>query len=380
MKHYRNVFCLAIPFLASLFVCSGQETPKGLKDAYRDHFLVGAALSKNRIYEKDSLSARLILEQFNTLTPDNDMKWERIHPKPGIYNFEVADRFVELGERNGMHLVGHVLVWHSQTPPWVFKDQDGNPVTRDTLLARMKDHIQTVVGRYKGRIHTWDVVNEAVGDDGNLRESPWYRIIGEDYIEKAFRYAMEADPGAKLVYNDYSLASAAKREGTVRLVRDLQSKGVRVDAVGMQGHYDLVYPSLEELEASIVAFSDLGVEVMVTEMDVSVLPWPDQPRGAEISNRSEYQSRMDPYKESLPDSVQQVLADRYAGLFSVFVNHSDVVSRVTFWGVDDGTSWKNNFPVRGRTDYTLLFDRNYQPKPAFHAVMAVPSGQDPEKQ
>ncbi|MEN8227089.1 MAG: endo-1,4-beta-xylanase [Bacteroidota bacterium] len=340
-----------------------------LKEAFKEDFLVGAALSAYRVMGKDSMTNILLEQQFNTITPENSMKWERIHPKPGIYNFQVADRFVALGEEKEMHLVAHTLIWHNQTPHWVFMDSEGNLASRDTLLMRMRDHIYTIMGRYKGKIHSWDVVNEAIKDDGSLKESLWYQIIGDDYIEKAFQYAREADPGAHLIYNDFSLASRAKREGTVRLIEQLQSKGIRIDGIGMQGHYDMTYPNLKELEASIVAFSELGVEVMITELDVSVLPWPDLPQGAEVTSRFKYRAELDPYQDGLPDSVQLKLADRYTDLFRIFVKHSDKISRVTFWGVDDGKSWKNNFPVRGRSDYALLFDHNYGPKPAYHAVI-----------
>lgn len=359
-----------IALLLLIFTFSHKATGQAsLKETFQRQFVVGAALSGGVIMGKAPATLALVMQQFNTLTPENDMKWERIHPHPGEYNFQVADRFVALGEEQQMQLVAHTLIWHNQTPRWVFLDSQGNLTSRDTLLARMHDHIHTLMGRYKGRIHSWDVVNEAINDDGSLRESLWYRIIGEDYIEKAFQYAREADPDATLIYNDFSLANRSKREGVVRLVQSLRAKGVSIDAVGMQGHYDMKSPRPEELEASIVAFAELGVEVMVTELDVSVLPWPDLPPGAEVRNRFKYRPELDPFKEGLPEPEQQALAERYADLFTVFVKHADKISRVTFWGVDDGTSWKNNFPVRGRTDYALLFDRELQPKPAFHAVL-----------
>ena len=340
-----------------------------LKEVFKKDFLIGGALSARVIMGESADATRLVEEHFNTLTAENSMKWERIHPKPGKYRFQTADRLVELSEKNGMFLVGHTLVWHNQTPDWVFRDKQGNLVDRETLLSRMKEHIHTVVGRYRGRVHAWDVVNEAVTETGGPRKSLWYTIIGEDYVEHAFRFAHEADPDALLIYNDYSLTGKSKRKGTVDLVRRLQARGIRIDAVGMQGHYDLESPGLDDLEASIEAFAALGVEVMITELDISVLPDTDQLWKTQPGGRLKYDPAYDPYREGIPYSAQQQLADRYEELFRVFLTHSDVISRITFWGVDDGTSWKNNFPMRGRTDYALLFDRNFLPKPAFESVV-----------
>ncbi|HEX7026196.1 MAG TPA: endo-1,4-beta-xylanase, partial [Gammaproteobacteria bacterium] len=269
------------------------------------------------------------------------------------------------------YMIGHALVWHSQTPGWVFENENGQPADRDALLRRMKDHIQTVVGRYKGRIQAWDVVNEALDEDGSLRKSPWYNIIGEDYVELAFQYAHEADPGAALYYNDYSLESSAKRAGAIRLIKSLQAKGIPVAAVGTQGHFGLDWPSLEELEKTITEFAALDVDVMFTEMEIDVLPTIDNYHGAEISTRGEWDPKLDPYRDGFPAEMQQKLAERYRELFKVFLDHRDAVTRVTFWGVTDADSWKNNWPVPGRTNYPLLFDRDGQPKPAFYSVVDV---------
>jgi endo-1,4-beta-xylanase len=344
-----------------------------LKQAFQDDFLIGAALNESQILGKDTLSAKIIETQFNSLTAENCMKWERIHPKPGVYDFTLSDRLVEYAGEHNMHLQGHVLVWHSQTPRWVFQDAAGNLTTRDTLLMRMKDHIYTVVGRYKGKVNGWDVVNEAIGDDGGFRNSLWYQIIGEDFIEKAFTFAHEADPDAELIYNDYSLPNPVKRDGVVNMVKDLQSKGIKIDGIGMQGHYHLENPPLEEIEASVEAFAALGLQVSFTEVEVTVLPVPGDDAGADISTKFEMEEWLNPYREGLPDSVQNVLAMRYKALFGLFLDHSDQIDRVTFWGVHDGVSWKNNWPVRGRTNYPLLFDRQGNPKPAFDAVIGLKS-------
>ncbi len=354
------------------------ETGPALKDVYNGAFLVGAALNPEQFFERDASGAALIKQHFNTITPENVMKWEVIHPEPGRYDFEAADRYVEFGEANDMFIVGHTLVWHSQAPDWVFEDGAGNPASRDTLLARMRDHIFTVVGRYKGRVDGWDVVNEALNEDGTLRESPWLQIIGEEYLAKAFEYAHEADPEAELYYNDYSLENPAKRDGAVRLVQHLLDQGLRVTGIGTQAHHGLASdaPTVEAQAATIEAFAALGVDVMITELDIAVLPRPREHWGADISQRAELRDELNPYTEALPDSVQQALAQRYADLFGVFLAHQEAISRVTFWGVTDGDSWLNGWPIAGRTSYPLLFDREYQPKPAFDAVVAAARGAD----
>jgi endo-1,4-beta-xylanase len=270
-----------------------------------------------------------------------------------------------------MFVIGHTLAWHSQVPRWVFQDANGQPLTRDSLLQRLHDHIFTVVGRYKGRIKGWDVVNEALNEDGTLRQSPWLRIAGEDFITKAFEWAHEADPAAELYYNDYSLENAPKRNGAVTLIKKLQAAGVHVAAVGLQGHDKVDWPTAAQLDTTIAAFAALGVKVNITELDVDVLPPVGQNRGADVSFNAELQQRLNPWPQALPDSVQQKLATRYAELFNVLYKHRAHIARVTFWGVTDGDSWLNNWPVRGRTSYPLLFDRNGNPKPAFTAVVNV---------
>ena len=249
----------------------------------------------------------------------------------------------------------------------------GAPVSRDTLIARMRNHIQTVVGHYRDRIGGWDVVNEALDDDGSLRRSPWLTIIGPEYISLAFRFAHEADPSAQLYYNDYSLENPAKRQGAVALLRRLLAEGVPVTGIGMQGHDRLDWPSVEQEDSTIAAFAALGVKVMITELDVDVLPRAVRQTGADLRLSAAARPELNPWPESLPDSVQQALAQRYADLFGVFYRHRGEIARVTFWGVTDRDSWKNNWPVPGRTNYPLLFDRDGRPKPAFDAVLAAAS-------
>ncbi|MCF7674337.1 MAG: endo-1,4-beta-xylanase [Akkermansiaceae bacterium] len=270
-----------------------------------------------------------------------------------------------------MKLIGHCLVWHSQTPAWVFQGDNGQPATREQLLKRMRDHIHTVVGRYKGKVMGWDVVNEALADGGSdiLRDSPWRRIIGDDFIDQAFRFAREADPKAELYYNDYGLENERKRSNCVKLLKGLKERGVPITGVGTQSHFHLNSPPLAEVEKTIVDFAALKLKVMVTELDVDVLPSRGNPGNADINRREQGGDRSNPYTSGLPDDMQEKLAKRYADLFAIYLRHRNSVTRVTFWGLDDGHSWLNGFPVRGRTNYPLLFDRNLKPKPAFTAVM-----------
>ena len=354
--------------------CAGAE-PTALKDAFKKEFLVGAALGTAQVMGDEPKSLELVAKQFNAISPENLLKWQEVHPQIDQYNFEPVDRFVAFGERNGMHMLGHNLVWHNQTPASVFEDEAGKPVTREVLLQRLRDHIREVVGRYKGRIDSWDVVNEAVEEDGTLRKTKWQQIIGDDYLLKAFQFAQEADPRAELYYNDYNEWQPAKRQGIKQLVRDLQAKGARIDGLGLQGHWGLTYPSAEEIETMFADYGDLGVKLMITELDVTVLPDAQQSRGADITRNESRRKELDPYAGGLPPDIQKQLAERYAEIFRLFVKHADKIDRVTFWGVHDGHSWRNDWPMRGRHDHALLFDRQFKPKSAFEAVLETAAGQ-----
>jgi len=385
----RRVLCGATLATALLAACSrppapgpaspavsapttrASAAPLTLKNAFAGAFLIGAALNQAQFTGADTAGARLAAEQFDAISPENALKWESLHPRPGDYEFAAADQYVAFGEQHHMFIVGHTLVWHNQTPGWVFQDADGRPASRDTLLARMRDHILTVVGRYRGRVNGWDVVNEALDDDGAMRRTPWDTIIGDDYVAMAFRFAHEADPQAQLYYNDYAVENAAKRQGVVALIRRLQAEGIPVAGIGIQGHYHLDFPALEPLDSTIAAFAALGVKVMITELDVDVLPRAVRQTGADVTLRAAARPELNPWPAQLPDSMQQVLARRYADLFGVFLRHAGAVSRVTLWGVTDAQSWRNNWPVPGRTNYPLLFDRQGKPKPALDAVIRV---------
>ena len=341
-----------------------------LKDTYSNKFMVGTSVNLWQIQSRaPSDEMDLIKKQFNAVTAENSFKWAAIHPAPGQYQFNNADALLELAKKNKMQVIGHTLIWHEQTPDWIFNDDTGKPLNRQALLDQMKDHIYTVVGRYKGRIYGWDVVNEAIDNNGELRDTKYLQIIGPDYIQKAFEYAHQADPNAQLYYNDYNMCNDVHRQGVIRLIKQLQDSGIRIDAVGMQGHWGLDSPSSEKIQQSINELSSLGVKVMITELDITVLPSAWSNIGADISKSYDLNEKLNPYSDYLPDSVNVKLANRYKELFSIFVSNSDKISRVTFWGVQDGNSWLNNWPVRGRTNYPLMFDRDCKPKLAFFAAI-----------
>ena len=362
--------------LTSTAGCAGVATsakPEAttLRHAFGPSFLVGAAINGRQIDGSDSIADAIIARQFSSISPENVLKWAVVEPQPGQFNFGPADRYVALGERYRAVVIGHTLVWHNQTPSWVFEDGTGGPASRDSLIARMRSHIGAVVGRYKGRIHGWDVVNEAVNEDGSLRQSPWLRIIGPEYIAMAFRFAHEADPSAELHYNDFAVEGSAKRAGIVRLVLSLRAEGVPVTAIGMQEHQKLDWPTIGAIDSAIVDLAATGMKLMVTELDVDVLPSNRGQRTEAIEQQLMRTGAPDPYHDRLPDSVQQALARRYGEIVRVYLAHRDVITRMTFWGVDDGDSWLNNFPVRGRMNYPLLFDRRGLPKAAFDTVLAA---------
>lgn len=369
IKNFRSKILAIGLLLAALAAAAGAQP--ALKDVFGGDFMIGASLNRAQFHGRDKRALPIINTHFNTISPENALKWESVHPRLHRYYFKDADRFVEFGEKRGMFIVGHTLIWHNQTPREVFEDKNGRPVTRRVLLARMREHIRRVVGRYRGRIDGWDVVNEALNEDGTLRRSPWLEIIGTDYIAKAFEYAHEADPDAELYYNDYSLENEAKRKGALKLVRELLAKKIPITGVGLQGHNNFEFPTVTQQDETIRQFAELGVRVMITELDVSVLPDPEGFSGAEVSADFEMREKLDPYREGLPAEIEKKLADRYAELFKVYLKHREAITRITFWNVTDGDSWLNNFPVRGRTNYPLLFDRHGKTKTAFDEIIRI---------
>lgn len=348
-----------------LFVnCTAQKEVSSLKDAYKKYFYIGAALKTDQIEEKDKKVDSLIRKEFNAITAENIMKSMFVHPAKDKYDFALADKFVAYGEKNKMFIHGHTLIWHSQLAPWMAQIKDSTE-----MKAFMKDHITTIVSRYKGRIGSWDVVNEALNEDGTLRKSVFFNILGEQYLIDAFKLAAAADPKVDLYYNDYNNEAPAKRQGTINLIKKIKAAGGKVDGVGIQAHWRLESPSLKEIEESILAYSALGLKVAFTELDITVLPNPWDLKGADVNQNFEGSAKMNPYPESLPDSVQEKLAQRYSDIFKLFLKHKDKISRVTFWGVYDGQSWLNDWPIKGRTNYPLLFDAQLKPKKAYNALI-----------
>ena len=337
---------IAITSMASL-------QAQGLKDAIGKYCLIGAAVnqwqSDGQVPEADAV----LDKHFNCAVAENCMKPETLAPAEGLFDFRVADKFVNYCNQHNLKVLGHCLVWHSQAP------------------ERLIKHIKTVVGHYKGQIHGWDVVNEAINDDGSFRNSPYYRLLGEEFIEIAFRTAHEADPDAELYYNDYSMAGAAKREAVCRLVRNLKAKGLRIDGVGMQSHNGLDYPNLNEYEKSIDAFAACGVKVMITELDLNVLPNPQGFGGADIAQNFELQKKYNPYVEGLTAGKAREVEMRWMELFKIYYKHRHQISRINLWGVNDGGSWLNGWPIKGRTNYPLLFDRQYKEKPVINEIIKL---------
>lgn len=360
--------CLPLITLMILGSCDVKknEVSVSLKNSYKDDFYIGTALSASQIEEKDAKEDSLICKQFNAITAENIMKSMFIHPEKNKYDFALTDKFVAFGEKNKMFIHGHTLIWHSQLAPWMEKIKDSTE-----MKVFMKDHITTIVSKYKGRINSWDVVNEALNEDGTLRPSVFLNTAGENYLIDAFKLAAAADPKVDLYYNDYNLEEPAKREGVIRLVKKIKAAGGKIDGVGSQGHWKLNSPSLEEIEKSIQAYSALGVKVAFTELDITVLPNPWDLKGADVNQNFEGNPKMNPYPKTLPDSIQTKLAQRYADIFKLFLKHKDKISRVTFWGVHDGQSWLNDWPIKGRTNYPLLFDTKLQPKKAYDSVMEL---------
>ena len=354
-KLRASILCLAAS--AVLFSSNDIFAQKTLKEAYKDYFPIGVAVAPRNLSGPE---AELIKQQFNSITPENAMKMGPIHPEKDRYNWKDADAIVAFGENNGIRVRGHTLCWHSQTPRWFFTDSLGGQVTREELLARLKQHITDVMSRYKGKIYAWDVVNEAVPDTGKsiYRESKFYQIIGEDYIQKAFEYAHAVDPNAKLFYNDYNTESASKREKIYQLVKKLKEKNVPIHGVGLQAHWSIYEPTQAELEKSITQFASLGLSVQITELDVSVYPKEHERREKKDTDKSVY-----------TDEMMEKQSAHYKMLFDTFRKYKGTVTGVTFWNVSDKSSWLDNFPVPGRKDYPLLFDENYKPKKAFEGVV-----------
>lgn len=364
------VVCIAAVLTIIVLVsCNSSKNATGadkdtasLKKIFNNDFSIGTALNTAQIEEKDAIADALIKQQFNAATPENIMKAEIIHPQWDVYNFDLADKMVAYCKKNNIELNAHTLIWHSQMPPFARRINNA-----DSFKTFFTNHINTVAARYDGKVKSWDVVNEALNEDGTMRKSPFTKFLGDDFVTEAFRLAQKAAPNTELYYNDYNNEQPAKRAGCISIIKKVQQAGVRIDGVGIQGHWHLGKVPLKDIEESIQQYAALGLKVMITELDIEVLP--RSFTGADVNQRMRSDSTMNPYTNGLPDSIQQKLADDYAALFNLFLKYKDNITRVTFWGVNDGQSWLNGWPVPGRTNYPLLFDRLFNPKPAFYRVV-----------
>ena len=333
------------------------QKKNGLKDYYHSYFTMGVSVSAGLLHGEQ---ADLVKREYGSITPDNAMKMGPIHPEENRYNWNDADSIVNFAQKNKLKVRGHNLCWHEQTPKWLFKDKDGHQVTKEVLLSRLKSHIFSVVQRYKGRVYAWDVVNEAISDnpDEFLRNSLWYQICGEDFIIKAFEYAHEADPAAVLFYNDYNTERPEKTERVYKLLKMLKDKHVPVHGVGLQGHWSIFEPSVHDLENAINKFASLGLQVQITELDVSVYPWEKEKRNLRPGE-----------SDVFTDAQREKQAKKYSEIFKVLRAHKKSITGVTFWNISDQNSWLDNYPVKGRKNYPLLFDQQLQPKKAYYSII-----------
>jgi endo-1,4-beta-xylanase len=364
-KRLKLAATIAVIFMASNSI-NAQGNKSSLKKTFNNDFLIGTAMDAAQIEEKEPNAAKLIPQQFNAVTPENIMKAEIIHPAWDKYNFDLADKLVAYGEKYAIKINAHNLIWHSQLPAFV----KGIKST-DSIKIFFENHIKTVASRYDGKVYSWDVVNEALNEDGTLRNSIFLQKLGPDYVTEAFRLAQQASPHAQLYYNDYNIEEPKKRAGAISLIKKIQAAGVKIDGIGIQGHWHLGKVPFKNIEESIEEFSKLGIKVMFTELDISVLPSPFDHNTADVNAKAQNNIKMNPYPNGLPDSVQLVLTNDYISLFKIFLKHKDVISRVTFWGVNDTQSWLNDWPIPGRTDYPLIFDRKFQPKEAYYKLIEL---------
>ncbi|TYA12068.1 endo-1,4-beta-xylanase [Paenibacillus faecis] len=327
------------------------ETP--LKQLFQEDFKIGAAVNPRTIVSQEALLAR----HFNSITAENEMKFASVHPEEEVYTFEEADLLAAFARKHGMALRGHTLVWHNQTTDWIFRDRKGDSVNREVLLERVRAHIHTVVGRYKGDIYAWDVVNEAIADEGAelLRSSRWLDIAGPDFIAKAFEFAHEADPDALLFYNDYNESHPQKRDKIYALVKSLLDRDIPIHGIGLQAHWNLYDPALEDIRAAIEKYASLGLQLQLTELDISVFRFDDK--------------RTD-LKEPTPDMLE-TQAERYEAVFRLLKEYRNEITAVTFWGAADDYTWLDDFPVRGRKNWPFLFDAEHRPKPAYDRIAAL---------
>ncbi|WP_257670268.1 endo-1,4-beta-xylanase [Parapedobacter tibetensis] len=355
----RHTLHILLTCFAMMFGASSvpPEPVTGLKDYYTDFFPIGVAVNPRSLHGDE---ADFIKRHFNSITAENAMKMAPLQPAEGKFNWRLADRIVDFAVTNNMKIRGHALCWHQQAGNWLFEDSQGQPVSRDVLLERLRTHIHTVVGRYKGKIFAWDVVNEAIDDNPNnlLRPSKWTEIIGDDFVEKAFEFAHEADPTAKLFYNDYNCVRPEKMKRIYTLLKRLKDKNIPIHGVGLQAHWSIFEPSESELRAALDQYASLGLEIHITELDISVYPWEKERRAKQPDEA-----------DAFTDGMRQAQSDQYGMAFHVFREYRNVISSVTFWNAHDGYTWLDYYPVAGRKNHPSLFDANRQPKDAFWQVV-----------
>ena len=357
-------------------------TPKEqtLKNAFEGKFILGAAINQAQITGADVRGDSVLVKHFGAIEPENCLKSAEIMPAFGQYDWTLADQYVDFGRNNGLDVYGHCLIWHSQCTPDFCYDKDGQLISPELLKERMKQHITTVVSRYKGRIKGWDVVNEAILEDGSYRQSPFWQILGEEFIPWAFKCAQEADPDLELYYNDYSMHEPKKLETVIKMVKSIQEQGIRIDAVGFQGHIGMDYPDLDLYESHIRKIKEeTGIDVCITELDMSILPSVTQ--SADVSGINFYEAMrdpstreallktLDPYRDGIPEDVYAAWNKRMGDFLQMFLRNSDVIRRINLWGVCDSDSWKNGWPIPGRHDSPVWIDRNYELKPFLKAYL-----------
>jgi endo-1,4-beta-xylanase len=364
---HSSLLAAASPLSCQVFA----EARNGLKDAFKDRFLIGTAVNDALTRGDHADLTEIVKRNFSSITPENALKWERLRTNDGGWKWTDADNFVAFGQQHKIHSVGHCLAWHSQIPDSVFKTAKGSYIKPAQLRTKMTEHITTLVSRYKGKLADWDVVNEAVGDDNVMRKSHYFKILGEQFIDHAFNLAHEVDPNAHLLYNDYNIEKDGKREAALALLQRLKKRGVPIQGVGIQAHISIDGPSIADIEKSIEAYAKLGLRISFTELDIDVLSreW-DSPT-ADIATKFDYTPERDPYIKGMTKERNEQLSARYESLFKLFIKHKDKIDRVTFWGISDDTTWLNDFPIKGRTNHPLLFDRTHQPKDVYFRLLQL---------
>lgn len=371
-------YTLSLLLLARSLSVDAAQDP-ALKNTFADSFKMGVAVNQDIVTGQNTAAQSIIAKQFNTVTLENAMKAEVIYPQQGKVDFSGADAFIDFAKQNNMFTVGHTLVWHNQTPDWFFTNSKNEPNTPAEQLEQMRKHIELVAGRYKNKVDAWDVVNEVIADDGSYRPAVWVNRVGDGdtMVKAAFKYAQQYSPNTELYYNDFNAWRPEKRDGIIRMIKMLQKEGIRIDGIGIQAHWGLNFPKMQYIEQAIDAYAALGIKVMITELDIDVLPLTKEGQitGTDMMKPQfqleEFETYLDPYKNGLPSDVEAQLNARYKALFELFYAKRDKIDRVTFWGLHDGMSWKNDYPIPNRTNYPLLWNRNLTPKPIIKTISDV---------